>query len=57
MLSSRLEPGGMKNSRGSPGGWLNVLADFQEPQPTVLPKCRMSQGSGTPPAFQAREGV
>lgn len=36
-----------KNSRGSQGGWLNVLAELQEPQSTLLPKCRMNQGSRT----------
>lgn len=44
---SRHEPGRPKHSRERQGGWLNVLADFQEPQPTLLLKCRMNQGSGT----------
>lgn len=45
----------LKNSRGSQGGWLTVLADFQEPQPTRLPNCRMHQGSGPRLAFRTRE--
>lgn len=47
VLGSRQELGRLKNSIGSQGGWLNVLAGFQEPQPTQLPKRRMNQGSGT----------
>lgn len=47
MPGSRQELGRPKNSSGSQGGWLNVLADFQEPQSTLLPNCRMNQGLRT----------
>lgn len=44
---SRRKRGRLRNARGSQGGWFSVLADFQEPHSTLLPKCGMNQGSGT----------
>lgn len=46
MPGSRQELGRLKNSRGCQGGWLNVLADFQEPQSTIHTAAKVWNESG-----------